>query len=529
MNALLRIDVRWLDDRYHGEEWPPSPFKLQQALIRVVADQGMESLNATLPLLGMLESKPSIEHVPASRGRPMRLSVPNNGGGNTMRPRRAWFLNRAPKLPDVRYLFHVASDTERLSMLVSLLHRVHTLGLGIDAAYIEADICNAEESYCLPNRIEPMGSVASGASASNADVGYGAGLVENRNQNFAIEHTLRWRVIMPGGTRLVVQEMGKYFERLQSLWEEAARKPKRRSRLIKPAVSISRPADIGFERIRYRAVSVDQTFPQDRPVIASSRYQVVTFNVEPSSGVFPETTFSAKLAAMMRHACHELIKPYVGQDETWNRFLQGPVCGHGTDPNKRIAFAPLPSFTGSHPDGRLRRVLVAVPETVSAEFPAQVRELLFRIRGGIELLQVPAQKTGNMSDQKFAFLMPVEPDDHTFGLCLDSSETWSSVTPVVLHGHDRRRSGRISSSKIERMIGSALKQVGLETLLAHYEVSQVCFVPGLPLAHRYFRPENLGGSNRTVCHLKLIFNCAVSGPVLLGLGRHRGLGLFTAT
>lgn len=525
MNAFLRIDVRWLDDRYHGEEWPPSPFKLQQALIRVVADQGIEFLNDTLPLLDVLEGAPTIEHIPASRGQPMRLSVPNNGGGNTMRLRQAWFLNRTPKLPDIRYLFRIASDTERLSTLITLLHRVHTLGLGIDAAYVEADICNAEESHCLPIRIEPMGNISPGAG--NADADHRAGRAESRGQYFAIEHAPRLRVTMPGGTRLAVQEMGKYFDRVQSLWEEVTRKPKRRSRL-RPAVSINRPEDIGFELIRYRAVSVDPSFPQDRPLTALSRYQVATFSVEPSSGVFPETTFSARLAAMMRHACHELIKPYAEQNETWNRFLQGPICGHGTDPNKRIAFAPLPSFTGSHPDGRLRRVLVVVPETVSADFPAQVRELLFRIRSGIELLQLPAQQPGNISDQKFACLMPVEPNDRRFGACLDSSTTWSSVTPVVLHGHDRKRSGRISRAKIERLIGNALKQVGLETLLAHYEVSQACFVPGLPLAYRYFRPENLHGSDRTVCHLKLIFNCAVSGPVLLGLGRHRGLGLFVA-
>lgn len=100
------------------------------------------------------------------------------------------------------------------------------------------------------------------------------------------------------------------------------------------------------------------------------------------------------------------------------------------------------------------------------------------------------------------------------------------MTPVILHGHDRGRSGRISRTKIEVMLGNALKQVRLDALLARYEVSPICFVQGLPVAGRFFRPENLNGPSRAICHLKLTFRCEVSGPVLLGLGRHRGLGLF---
>lgn len=521
MTALLRADVRWLDDRYHGEEWPPSPFKLQQALIRVAADQGMASLNDTLPVLNMFEGAPAIEHVPAFRGGPIRLSVPNNGGGATTRTRRPWLLNRMPQLPDVRYLFNVADDTEGLEKLLSLLHRVHTLGLGIDAAFIEAQVCDVTQPRYLPIRIEPIRTAVQ--SGGSDDLGYGPAAAQTVGRDF--EHLLRLRVGVPGGIRQAVDELGVYFDRVESLWQEAARNRKPRGRDIKPQVSIARPPDVGFEKRPYHVVDADPSLQHANMMVAASRYQVVALSVDPISGVAPEASFTAKLAAMMRHACHQLIRPYAVQGAPWTRFIEGPVCGHGSDANLRIAFAPLPSWTGPRPDGRLRRGLVAIPETVCEQFPEQIRELIFRLRSGIEVFRESADQFLPASDRRFAFLAPAENDD-SFDLCLDASKTWSSVTPVVLHGHDRRRSGRISRTKVERMLGNALRQVGLETLVAEYDVSQVCFSPGLPPASRFFRPENLNSPDRTIYHVKLTFKCAVSGPILLGLGRHRGLGLF---
>ena len=31
--ATLRIAVDWLDGTYHGKEWPPSPFRVYQAIL----------------------------------------------------------------------------------------------------------------------------------------------------------------------------------------------------------------------------------------------------------------------------------------------------------------------------------------------------------------------------------------------------------------------------------------------------------------------------------------------------------------
>lgn len=525
METLLRIDVRWLDARYHGEEWPPSPFKLQQALIRVAADQGAISLHKALSLLTILESAPVIEYIAASRGRPVRLSVPNNDGRTkTMRTRRAWFLNRVPQLPDVRYLFRVNRVAGELAELLSLLHRVHTLGLGIDAAFVDAQVCDLDIVRCLPIRIEPISGAITITGRNGSK--YGSELAHSQERGF--ELVPRLRVAEPGGSELVAQKMDRYIKRLQSLWQDVAYKPKRRARAIKPQVSIARPLDVGFESRRYRLADIDTSLHQADAMFATTNYQVAAFNVELVHDAFPEASFAAKLSAMMRHACKSLVAPYAKDEGMWSRFLEGPVCGHGTDPNQRIAFVPLPSCSGLHPDGRLRRALIAVPESVCDEFRDQVRELMFRMQGGIELKREPDDQFPNTSDRRFAFLIPAESDDHTFRVCIESSRTWCSVTPVIFHGYDRNRSGRISRSKIERMLGNALRQVGLEMLLAEYEVSQVCFSQGIPLAGRFFRPENLSGPNRAICHLKLTFKREVFGPILLGLGRHRGLGLFVA-
>ena len=45
----LRVTVEWLDGRYHGEEWPPSPWRLFQAMVAGLGpgrrlDQGLEAV-----------------------------------------------------------------------------------------------------------------------------------------------------------------------------------------------------------------------------------------------------------------------------------------------------------------------------------------------------------------------------------------------------------------------------------------------------------------------------------------------------
>jgi CRISPR-associated protein Csb2 len=419
-----------------------------------------------------------------------------------MRVRRPWFLERAPDLPDVRYIFDV-DDPQRLAELIPLLHRVHTLGLGIDAAYVTAcaSVIDARE---LPIRLAPTRTTGAMARTPHANGG------------------ITLRVAEPGGVRSAAAQLGEYFDRTESLWREALKKRRRAG--VKPEVSIGRPADTGFERRPYRLADFDHHLRRGN-FWTGADYQVMAFRLETSSGVAPEAVSCAEVTAMMRHALHKLFGPYARRSEAWRTFIEGPICGHGADLNLRIAFATLPSWMGPHPDGRLRRALVIIPESVAGRFPEHVSELMFRLGSGLELMQKPSSSSESEVRSPFGFLTPDE-ERRWSAAYAGRSAVWTTLTPVVLHGHDKKRSGRISRAKIEKMLSSAFRQVDIERFVSEYEVSRTSFLPGLPPAQRYFRPAKVAGSGHATYHVRLKFKCPMSGPLLLGLGRHRGLGIF---
>src|SRR5215469_12806511 len=88
MPSFLCISVRFLQDAFHGRrdsgepEWPPSPNRLFQALVRTAATHwnDVEFSDRAIPALEWLEGQPAPDVVAPSTvsGAPYRLSVPNN-------------------------------------------------------------------------------------------------------------------------------------------------------------------------------------------------------------------------------------------------------------------------------------------------------------------------------------------------------------------------------------------------------------------------------------------------------------------
>src|SRR5437762_4887218 len=84
----LLLTIRWLDSRYHGllgregpPEWPPSPYRLFQALVAGVARRG-ELESTPGEALGWLQTlEPPIIVAPRTRpGQVVTRFVPNNDG-----------------------------------------------------------------------------------------------------------------------------------------------------------------------------------------------------------------------------------------------------------------------------------------------------------------------------------------------------------------------------------------------------------------------------------------------------------------
>ena len=92
------------------------------------------------------------------------------------------------------------------------------------------------------------------------------------------------------------------------------------------------------------------------------------------------------------------------------------------------------------------------------------------------------------------------------------SKTWITVTPMAFDRHPKRE------GEAERIVVRSCRSIGLP------EPSSVEISRGSPFRgaadSREYRVEG-----RMLRHLALTFDQAVRGPVLLGAGRYRGLGL----
>ena len=158
--GALLIEVRFVEGRYHGRnDWPPSPFRLFQALVagayggRWVTEPENEKDAAFNSLEGL--DAPHIAAPPREKGASASYFVPNNDldavGGD---PRRiaevrvkktvatSLFRHRTPVL----YAWPFDDGAAHAATISKLAERLHTLGLGRDAAYAQAETASWDEA-----------------------------------------------------------------------------------------------------------------------------------------------------------------------------------------------------------------------------------------------------------------------------------------------------------------------------------------------------------------------------------------------
>lgn len=152
-HALL-IEVRFHDGRYHGrDDWPPSPFRLFQALIAGAyggrwANESPKAKDDAFHWLERLDPP----HIVAPRSDPgaaVAYFVPNNDldakGGDPLRVSEIRARkNIAPRLFDrdlpILYAWPFDRGEVEAATIARLAERLHTLGLGLDAAFARAEI-----------------------------------------------------------------------------------------------------------------------------------------------------------------------------------------------------------------------------------------------------------------------------------------------------------------------------------------------------------------------------------------------------
>jgi len=232
-------------------------------------------------------------------------------------------------------------------------------------------------------------------------------------------------------------------------------------------------------------------------------------------------TLAIKVAAWMRHAVAEALRDEGYSVAEVNEY----VLGHGTEGHRRhMSFVPVPSVGGPHPDGAIRRVMLVEPPDADGSIsdllqwklaPSVLHRLVESNGGPRQTEPVCSLAQAPKSDPVFSNYMPFQ-----------EQRLWHSVTPVILHGHNSLR-GKFSLRKTEELLYQAFEKSGYPRPFVgetHFQPAPLWPGTGGALAIRV--PEHLGKWPRY--HIAVRFQEPISGPLLVGIGRHYGIGLFAA-
>ena len=511
----LRISVRWLDDRFHGQleegvpEWPPSPLRLFQSLVAAAGRSGtISQSSSSLIWLERLcdDTAPAIVSPPAVHGRPFLRYVPNNDSDK--KPDRKNRLSEKVVVPTyiagnktIHYTWKLPEGEAKewrthQSPISKLAERIGAFGWGVDLAVGRAD-----------------------------------DLDERKWEQIVGEVWLPFRDETDSGLRVPTADT---FQELVERHDNFCRQITTDGRDNPPALH-------RFRRVEYRRASD----PAPRPVAC--------FSLERPEGGFrafdpPRNT--VRVAGMFRHAA----KRSAGDAGGWP--LASFVLGHGENPgekhqtvnNRRFAYLPLPSIqsrgSGRSPVvGDIRRVCVTVFDSGHEREIEWARQTL----PGQILIR---EETGEIA----ASLSPAPQSDAVLRRYLDPASEWATVSPVVLPGYDdpahyRRRLANPGvgaeeqrrllnglQHRIDKLLRKAIRDaVFSEELAMHAELDwrAIGFWTGTQNAANYTVPDHLVRFPRL--HVRLKWHDAagnpvrVPGPICLGGGRFYGLGLFAST
>jgi CRISPR-associated protein Csb2 len=495
MMRWLCIAVHLLDGRYHGRsddgrtaQWPPNPHRLFQALVAAahLGFRRTEWSDAKADAFRWLEQReaPDIIAPPARVGNVVRLYVPNNDLDKVY---GAWAAGREPeKLPSA-----LRTGKDLRPHLVQEDGAVHFLWPVAENEWETARthaelLCQeARHLHCLGLGIDLV--AGNGRILSDAERQILPGDVFIARSGDA-----GWRVPTQGSfDELVARHGAMQTQRVRVGGGRGA------ARWVESPAAPRVMREVGYRR---RA--------------AGARRIVHAFALVDAEGALRsfDPRHAIKVAGQLRHAAYEIARGMKLDPD----FVEAFVCGHGEGEqakNHRFSYLPLPTLPFKGRDGRIRRVLVAEPFGGGGARAGSVARRL----ASASLVD---EETGEVVDLRRLS----EDQRDNDGVCrryLGEARHWGSVTPVVLPGRDDHR-----TRKAHALVLKALAQAGYTTPVATIELQREPVFPGAEMARAYRPPAYLKPYPRT--HAIITFAEPVTGPVVLGAGRHVGLGVFAA-
>ncbi|AWM35563.1 CRISPR-associated protein, family (Cas_GSU0054) [Gemmata obscuriglobus] len=498
MPSQFCITVRFLQPCAHGRgdgeepEWPPSPLRVFQALVAAAAARWNERtrLEYAVPALEWLAKQPA-PTVIASQGVPSgvkyRLYVPDNvadkvakawSGGNTSASiadsrtekdvRPTHLIGKSDELPAVNYLYPIGdTDSEfatHKETLVTAARSVTHLGWGVDMVAGDARVLSEEEAANLTGE---HWRPAAGAS------------------------TTQLRAPRAGTLNALAQKHEAFLNRLSADG-------------FKPV-----PPLTVFDTVGYRR----DTEPAAREWVA---FRITSVDPDAPNPSFDAPAKCRDVAAWVRHATGEVCRNWPFSD--FASFVHGHTESglqtKGERADERFMYLPLPSIErrGDRREhvGAIRRVLVAAPPGFGERI-----EWIRRRLPGQELVW----------DNRAQGLLNALPDsDWVLRRYTENAQTWSTVTPVIWPGHDDH-----DPEKAARLLRKAFVDAGFARAvvdaITELDWRPVGFRAGAELASRYALPDRLNGRRY---HVRVRFAHPVRGPLAVGAGRYRGLGVFAA-
>jgi len=479
----LCISIQFLSPTYCGNDWPPSPARLFQALV-AAAHLGTNGLGDVKEALEWLESKPPPTIIACKREvKRWERSFPRNEFDallSRIRERNLYPLGFHPS-----YLPSGGEDVfrkyyEKREPTISFLHGNRTL------YYLWPILDNEEEKakiICkLARKIIYLGW------GTDMVIGNGSLLSEEEAKKLA---GIRWVPHPRGEERLKVPCTGflrDVEECFRKKWEEHRGQITLHpapgwamytceGEIVGPSLSY-----VGFELI-------DPNDPDQESTKAFS----------------PERW--GEIVGWLRHAVAEALRKEGSKSDEW---IRQKVLGHPEN-SPHFHFCPVPSVGHPHADGFIRRVMICWDPTLINVKEDDLREAL----QGVALISEGEREEARLRYVREGF----------FKRFIEPKLEWESVSPIILHGYDHRH-GKFSYRKCQFLILQAFRTSGYSLdFVEEISFQKGPFVPGTLHAVRYFVPNHLRGF--PMYHVRVKFKRLVRGPIMVGRGRFYGLGLLT--
>ena len=471
------ISVNFLFKRYHGEEWPPSPARLFQALVmgskigRYQAEWGEKETQA----LEWLETCP-----------PPVIVAPK-----AVEARRYTTFGLSNNLDELaRYWLRGRTDKTESDYRCKIEVRPRIVGNGEDAVVYYLWKIEDEKWETSRPHVETLCKMADRlvALGQGIDVVVGWGKVLEKVEKEKLEGIQYVPDSQAPDFRLAVP----YEGFLQDVLDHHKKKcQKIRGKVAYPDERLAQ------REMGYRDTSL--SVGSHRDYFAFELYQV--------SEKRPSMRWedSIRVAVWLKRATAEILRGKKPKEWIDQLLSENQQTSHYP------LFVSLPSVGYPYSDGRVRRVMIIQPE-------GDGKERYDLILDGAVLV--------NEKGERWARLRPLKVEDPILKRFVGKSNTWMTVVPVILYEQGLQHK-RPSPDKAEKLILRALTELGYPPqIVEEFWYQRAPLWPGVGHVNNLFIPERFKIWPKY--HVGIKFRFPVRGPLLIGAGQSYGFGLFAS-